>query len=155
MKRSSAALTAAAFAVGLSLAGVALAAPANAAPAACPSGASCFWSDANYKTGTSTADVTFQNYIPNFQCWNYGPTQVACNVLTGGSGNSNDTATSVYNNGNSESDYWYQGSNQSGYSFSLAIKDYASDLATAIGGRSFNNVLSSGYFDFCLTTSCT
>lgn len=129
---------------------LAIAVPANAAaPANCASGYACWWGDSGYLTSGSTKNVHYEYDIPDFQKWNYGQTtQFAL-------GDSNDSASSVYNNGNTDTTYWYTDANEGGYHFTLPIKDGDSDLNNSTGavGPGFNDDLSSAYFYSCLTPS--
>lgn len=115
------------------------AAPANAATSNCASGAACFWEDSNYVTnGQGDALLGFQNYFANFGTKNYLKTSLS----------GNDSASSVYNNGNVSTVRFYQDINYSGYSFTLSIKTGDGNLGNDNGnaGAGFNDRLSSGRF---------
>lgn len=120
--------------------GVALAAvPANAAPAYCPSGYSCTWGDVGYSTsGNTAANIKFTQYIPNYAGWNYAGTNV----------NGAETASSIWNNGNSEAAYFYKNPNKTGAAFRLAKNTGDSNMHDSSGAvpGGFQDTLSSGYF---------
>jgi len=65
-------------------------APAQAAPSGCASGALCAWEDENYLTNSTTVHASF---FGNNQHWS-DFAQSACQ-----SGNWNDCASSIFNNG--------------------------------------------------------
>lgn len=123
------------------------AAPASAADLhSCPSGYSCSWKDANFTSGGSTANsVDLEFYIPNYRVGH-----------SYGSVGANDQASSVVNNGNSESSYWYRDAYQGDYAFPLATKQSDSNLGDGSGyGKSGNNdKISSTYFASCLNSGC-
>ncbi|MCG2799599.1 MAG: peptidase inhibitor family I36 protein [Cellulomonas sp.] len=123
---------------GLVVAGVAasavfMAAPAQAATSNCPSGAACIWGDSGYVTANQgAAYVAFQKYIPNYSLWTYNTTTYGAN----------DSASSVYNNGNLSTVTFYRDANKGGWSVSWAKKTGDSNLST----NGVNDEISSGYF---------
>lgn len=110
-----------------------LAAPAQAATSNCPSGAACIWKDLSWQTnGIDAAYVGFQMYIPNYTSWTYNGTAYGAN----------DTATSLYNNGNMSTVTWYRDANKGGWGMSWSIKTGDPDLRD----NGANDAISSGYF---------
>lgn len=118
---------------------VAIAAPASAAPAYCPAGYSCTWGDTGYYTsGNSAANVKFQQYIPDYAGWNYAGTSVP----------GNETASSIWNNGNTEAAYFYKNPNKGGASFRLSNGTGDPNMHDSVGAvpGGYHDTLSSGYF---------
>lgn len=116
---------------------------ANAAPS-CPSGYACYWEDAAYKSDGSTTDrVQFQWYIGTFYSHYYDDYTIY---------HSDNTATSLWNNGRIYGTRWYDGSSFAGLSFYVPINrgdSYLGDNGvTAPGGH--NDKLSSA----CFTPYC-
>lgn len=125
---------AAALGAALALVGViGVAAPAQAATSNCPSGYVCVWGDENFKTdGTDSGLVKFYYYIPNYGGYNY----------EGKSINANDTISSIYNHGNTETAYMYEHANKAGFLFSIPKGNSNSNLYWV----GYNDKISSGYF---------
>ena len=140
--------------VAIGVGTVGLAAPANAAaPASCDAGTACFWKDTAYKSGgDANLNMWYEHDLPNFQHWNYGHSEAF--LLTG---NTNDSASSIYNNGNTDTTYWYTDANRGGYYFTLPIKEGDNNLANSAGAvdtNAYNDQLSSAYFYSCLIPVC-
>lgn len=102
--------------------------PASASLNECSAGSTCVWSGANYATdwGTIGGFINFTWCIDNL----------------GNYSNINNRATSVYNRGNTETSYLYDGVNKTGSRITILRGTGKPDLST-IG---FNDVASSGYF---------
>lgn len=121
---------------------VSIAGPAQAATGDCPSGSACIWRDSNYATsGVGSALVKFAMYIPDYGTWNYAGTS-----LNGG-----NSATSVYNNGNSQNTYYFDNNNptdRNTYQFVLSIKTGDARVYDTVGNVQSkpDNTLSAGYF---------
>lgn len=132
--RNVAARTCAALVVGV--AALALAVPAQAATSNCASGAACIWEDSGHVTNGIGANlVAFQNYIPNYTLWSYSSTTISAN----------DSASSLYNNGNVSCAYFYQNASGTGWSIKFTRQSGSTNL-TANGA---NDEISSGYFASC------
>ncbi len=128
-------ITLAAAAILLSLA---VATPAHAAASDCPSGSACIWREASYVTGSSgTNYLSFSQYQANYVSVQYR------DRVSG-----NDTADSVYNNGNYESTRWYEHWFHGGSYFTLPRKVGDSDLNNTTGAVASNwhDRISSAYF---------
>lgn len=112
---------------------LATAAPASASLSECGSGSTCVWSGANYATdwGTVGGFINFTWCIDNL----------------GNYFNINNKTTSVFNNGNTETSYLYDGVNKSGSRITVLRGSGMKDLS-AYG---FNDRASSGYFTSGLT----
>ena len=128
----------ASIAFGVIGAGVVAAAPASAAPAYCPSGYSCTWGDVGYSTsGNTAATIKFQQYIPDFSGWKYAGTAV----------NGGRSASSIWNNGNTEDSFFYKSINKSGASFRLARGTGDSNMHDSAGvPGGYQDSLMSGFF---------
>ncbi len=133
----------AALAVPLALAS---APAASAAVSDCPSGATCIWRDANYQTaGVGSRRVQYYSHIGNFGFWDYGPSAVSGMIPWG---NANDSASSVYNNGNYERSYLFEHANEKGRRWTLLKKTGDANLSDSSGHVvGANDILSSGYFE--------
>jgi len=130
-------------AIAVVVGSVVVASPASALT--CSSGSACSWGDSQYKTaGGEGNQVAFRYYIPNYSGWTYN-----------GNGNANDSASSVYNNGNTDTVYWYDDSSARTYAFRMATKNGDQNLNDALGTApaGHNDKLSSGYFTSCLSGS--
>jgi len=117
---------------------------ASAAPSYCDSGYACYWKDAAYKSdGYGSHVVAFQWYIGTFYSHYYDDYTIY---------HSDNTATSLWNNGNTFGTYWYDGSSFTGPSFYVPRArgdSYLGDSGiTAPGGH--NDKLSSA----CFTPYC-
>jgi hypothetical protein len=111
---------------------VGVAAPASAYPwGRCDSSFTCIWKDANFYTDQTNRQVKFQRYIPNYAEWNYSYTNI----------NSNDTATSIFNNGISETAYMYRDAGKGYQLFSIPAGNSNGWLT---GGQ--GDSISSGYY---------
>lgn len=111
----------------------------SASATTCPSGHSCLWQDSGYNTNNLTNNrLQFQSYIPQFSDWNYSNTNL----------NAGNSASSVHNNGNFESAFFYTGNYQGGASFQLPRGETEGDLSNDVGWApsGFNDDLQSGYF---------
>lgn len=140
-----AAAAAAVVSVGGAVGGVAV--PANAAAADCPSGYACIWRDTLWMSdGNGRGLVKFAQYIPN-----YGAHSVA---VVGGP--SNDKASSVMNNGNSERVRFFEHATQGGAHIQLDKKASDGNIHDAAGvvNKVFYDRISSGYFEYCWNKSC-
>jgi hypothetical protein len=128
-----------AVAIALAVAGtIALPAAAQAAgPTGCTTlGYTCMWMDGDYKTASSSGNsVKWQQYIPNFGTWNYGSSTY----------NAANSASSLYNNGNTETVYLYDNTSKSGFAFSRGVQQFSTNFAGAFG-VGHNDNLESGYF---------
>lgn len=115
----------------------ATAAPASASLSECASGRTCVWSGANYATdwGTVGGFISFTWCIDDL----------------GDYFNINNRTTSVFNRGNTETAYLYDGVNRTGSRITILRGTGKSDLR-AIG---FNDRASSGYFTSGLTKAGT
>jgi hypothetical protein len=116
-----------------------LASPASAATSNCPSGATCIWKDSGYaSSGNGGSEVGFQNSVDWYTFYSY-PTV---------GGNADDSASSVYNNGNVSTSYMYVDPSFKGPSFRLSIKTGDGDLSNNVGYAppGFNDLISSGRF---------
>ena len=109
------------------------AAPASASLSECGSGSTCVWSGANYATDWGTVGG-FINFT-----W--------CIDDLGDYFNINNKTTSVYNKGNTETSYLYDGVNKTGSRIIILRGTGKSDLSSV----GFNDVASSGYFTSGLT----
>lgn len=114
------------------------AAPASAATSDCASGYFCLWRDSNYQTGSDGTHLyKFFYYYTNFTNVTYSGTAYSVN----------DSASSVYNNGNSSSASIFQHASGGGWEINYATKTGQANLGT-VGA---NDEASSGYF--CSATS--
>jgi hypothetical protein len=135
-----------------SLAALAIAVPAliagtasSAAATTCGSGYSCVWEDPNYVTnGNTLAHIKFYYYIPELGSWNYNGTSVS----------GHDTASSMHNNGTSQTVYYYVDSYCSGTSFSRSAGQMDGDFTNDTPGTNgyFDNKLDSGAFTGYITS---
>lgn len=131
IKRSFSALTVTAV---LGTATLLSAPAASAAAGHCPSGAACIWEDAGWVTnGVGRNYVAFQRKIPDYSLWHYNSTNISAN----------DSASSLYNNGNLKAVRFYVDKNKGGDSVCFP-KQQGSDNLTR---NAVNDQLSSGYFN--------
>ena len=117
---------------------VGLAAPATAATANCPSGYSCQWRDASFRTGTNEA-----GFFSFFQC------QGAFSLRTyAGVGNGGYSVSSVSNKGRYDPALYYNQAWYYGYAFTLQIGTGDANLADEGGTVKgyYDNQLNSGQF---------
>ncbi len=112
-------------------------APANAAAQTCPSGYSCTWGDRYYLTSGLTS-ARFAFYQKHEDMGLGSPHYPGTSVLV------DNTATSVYNNGNSEWVYYYRYANKGTLLLSMNIKTGYDQLNVQVPGA--NDRISSGYF---------
>lgn len=121
-------------ALGIATAGtVLIATPAQAAPGSCSLGYTCLWADPNFETnGSGSAKKSFYQYISNFGSHQYaGTTQGLAN-----------SASSIKNNGVSETVHLYRGSNKNNYAFSMPNGTQIAFMALYA-----NDDTESGYYD--------
>lgn len=114
-----------------------VAAPADAVT--CSAGRACLWKDTNYLTaGSATNSKSFSQYLTDFSGYSFAS----------GQGPLNDNVTSLYNNGSSETAYFYEDADGYGPHFTLARLVGDGSLANAVGAveAGHNDALSSGYF---------
>lgn len=118
-------------------ASVATAAPASASLSECGSGRTCVWSGANYATdwGTIGGFIAFERCVDDFSKYT----------------NINNKTTSVYNNGNTDTSYLYDGFNKSGSRITILRGAKYADLSSV----GFNDKASSGYFSSHLSQQGT
>jgi len=111
-----------------------LSAPAASAAASnCPVKFACIWADSGWVTnGVGSYYVGFQRKIPNYARWHYNSTSISAN----------DSASSLYNNGNLSTAMFYVNANRGGPAISFPKKTGSVNLS--ING--VNDQLSSGYF---------
>lgn len=117
---------------------------AEAATGNCAAGYSCIWRDHDYKTaGADSTLVRLYYYIPNLSGYQYrGSDGTGSN-----SGYSaNNSATSVYNHGNSDLCRYYKDAYGAGGYFILEPGSVRNNLATSLSPQGFNDSLSSIYF---------
>ena len=135
LKRTLAAVVVAGGIAALSLVS---AAPASAAASDCPSGYSCHWADANYVTqGNGGWRVAFESFASNFQVFYYGSYSGQAGV------GANDSASSIYNNGNSCTSGYYRDAGYGTLALRTTKKTGWSNLSVSGG---YNDDLSSGQF---------
>lgn len=117
---------------------------AQAATSNCPAGYTCIWKDHDYKTAGSDGTLTrLYYYIPDLGLWQYK----ASDGTGGNSGYSSDnSASSVYNHGNSESARYYKDKRATGSYFTLTPGSVRNNLATSLSPIGFNDTISSIYF---------
>ncbi|WP_348789059.1 hypothetical protein [Leifsonia sp. NPDC080035] len=142
MKFLKKALAAAVATGGIAALSLATAAPASAAASNCPSGFSCHWSDANYVTqGSGGWYVAFTSYASDFQLYYYGSYSGEVNIP--GKIGANDSASSIYNNGNSCTSGYYRDARYGTLAIRTTKKTGWANLAVSGG---YNDDLSSGQF---------
>jgi hypothetical protein len=138
IKKTLAAVAVAAFAALGTV--VATPTPANAALSNCGSGYTCIWRDANLTTGSGGGAkyVRLAAYIPNLGQWSYSGTSI----------NANDSASSLYNHGNYDRVYFYDGTSKAGYVGWNDKNTYWNNLSSARRGTNmtWNDAISSIYF---------
>jgi hypothetical protein len=118
--------------------GLVMTGPASA-DTTCPSGKSCLWQDSGFVTNNLTHNrLQFEFYIPQFSEWNYSGTNI----------HAENSASSVHNNGNVESAFFYTGNYEGGAVFQLPRGETEGDLSNDTGWApsGFNDDLQSGYF---------
>lgn len=127
-------------AVGAVFAGVALVGgPAQAAaPAYCPLHDICLWKDTSYNTaGSYSSLIKLGMYIPVLGSWTY----------SGTSSSGHDSVTSSYNNGATDTGYFYKDENGLGARFTRVAGSGDADFTNGSpGDGSFNDKLDSVYF---------
>jgi hypothetical protein len=124
--------------------GMVAAAPAQAATSDCPSGRSCTWKDSSYVTDGRGGDrLAFQQNLVNF-----GNGYFYSVGASGFYNNANDSASSVFNNGNSCRSAYYKDAGYGTLAFSLATKVGDANLGNNVGQApgGWNDNLSSGQF---------
>ncbi|MBD3941761.1 peptidase inhibitor family I36 protein [Microbacterium sp. NEAU-LLC] len=132
-KRVTVAAIGAAALVSASVAGIA--GPASAALSDCPSSYLCIWKDASFATaGSGTAYVKFQQYIPDYATWDYAGTSY----------DANNSATSIYNHGVTETAYMYAEDNKDTLLFDIP----RGNSNWALGGNQGDNIESGYYHSF-------
>ena len=129
----------AAMVLGVLIGGAVTAAPASAATSNCPSGAACIWGDTMWKTaGSDSAEVGFQYYISNYSGYTYDGSRTAYN-----------TASSLYNNGNTSTVRFCTGVNYSGACIDIPKKQgdgYMLDAVGTVNRLGFDDTIKSGKF---------
>lgn len=122
-------------AIALSAAALTSAAPAFAGTSDCPTSYLCIWKDAHYVTaGAGSHLVKFQQYIPNYGTWDYSGTNY----------DANNSATSIYNHGVSETAYMYAEDYKDELLFSIP-KGHSNG---ALWGSQGDNIESGYYYSF-------
>ncbi|QAY61248.1 hypothetical protein ET475_15505 [Microbacterium protaetiae] len=118
--------------------GLLFAAPAQAAaPTDCPPTYACLWGDTAFKTGGATASVIkLKQYIPALRPFSY----------YGTSRTGHDSASSVFNNGSTDTAYFFKNENHGGAWFKKSTNDGDSDFTNGSPPGSFNDSLDSVYF---------
>lgn len=98
----------------------------------CPNGSVCIWADANGLTGNDPyATVSFSRYIPDYGGWRYKGTNIG----------SSNTATSIINDGISETAYMYANTSKRDRLFSIP----RGNVNWALWGNQGDNI-ESGYY---------
>ncbi|MGW6132364.1 peptidase inhibitor family I36 protein [Cellulomonas sp. NPDC055163] len=115
-----------------------------ASATACPSSYTCTWDGYNYQGNGNTAEYFgFKRYVPDYRSFTY--------AISGT--NTNDSASSISNNGVTSTMYAFIHLNCTGYSFGLPKNTGDGNLSDDVGnvtGASlygFNNGLTSASFD--------
>lgn len=129
--------------LGVAVAGLAIAAPAHADTVTqCRAGYACVWGDGEYKTLGDPGRLTgWFSELDDFSGLSYGNNFTPYVEV-------NDSATSVYNNGNTTTNWYYLDSNQRGFGFRVPIHSGDAALSNSVGVApgGFNDRLSSGVF---------
>jgi hypothetical protein len=101
----------------------------------CPNGSVCIWKDASFLTDSHPYDyVSFARYIPDYSTWMYRNTNI-------GSAN---TATSIINDGISETAYMYANKNKRNLLFSIP----RGNSNWALAGDHGDNIESGYYYTY-------
>ena len=126
----------AALALGLS---TVIAQPANAAASHCPLGYACIWQDTMYATnGNGLGLMKFEFEVRNYAGYNFAGTSV----------NSNDKASSLFNNGKSSRVIWYEHDEFRGDSILVPKGGQDGNIHDSVGivTKVFHDRISSGRF---------
>ncbi len=109
-----------------------IAAPASAANGNCPSSYLCTWKDSLSVTdGSGSALQLFQQHISNYNNYKYLGTNY----------NAGNSATSIFNNGITETAYMYASTSKRGFLFSIPKGSWNYFLSGSHGDN-----IESGYF---------